>query len=170
VDFSDHKVNKIKLSPLMAEARIKNWCAYQERSQDETRIKLHSYGLQSEDTESLISKLIGENFLNEERFALALAGGKFRIKHWGKNKIRQELRKHRISEYCVNKALKSIDPDDYETVLKKVIEKKLNSLKPGRNTTDLLAKKSDFYTVLKYAVSRGFESDLVSEQLNLLLE
>ncbi len=154
----------------MAEARIKNWCAYQERSQDETRTKLRSYGLHNEDTEELISKLISENFLNEERFALALAGGKFRIKHWGKNKIRQELRKHKISEYCVNKALKSIDADDYETVLKKVIEKKLNGLKPGKNKTAPYSKNNDFYTVLKYAVSRGFESDLASEQLNLLLK
>lgn len=147
----------------MAEARIKNWCAYQERSQHETRSKLHSFGLTTEDADLIISRLISDNFLNEERFALAFAGGKFRIKHWGRNKIKVELKQHRISDYLVNKALRSIDGDEYEKIMNTVIEKKLRSL----NTAD---RRKKYYAVLSYAVSRGFESDLVSAQLNNILK
>lgn len=163
MDFLDHRPNKARPTPAEAELKIRSWCAYQERSQDETRHKLREFGLSSEDAEAMIARLIGENFLNEERFALAFAGGKFRIKHWGRNKIRIELKKHKVSDYCINKALNAIPADDYERVLTKVLEKKLSGLK----STD--ARKT-FYIVLKYAVSRGFESDLVSGQLNLLKE
>ncbi len=157
----DYKVSKIKLSPELAQQKMKNWCAYQERSQYETRRKLTEFGLTTEETEAIIANLIGENFLNEERFAIALAGGKFRIKHWGKIKIKMELKKHKISEYCINKALTTIDAQEYEVVIKKEIEKKMRLLK----FTDT---KKTTYAVLNYLVSRGFESDLVRENLGKL--
>jgi len=163
VEFFEGKREKIFLSSPMAGFKIKNWCAYQERSQNETRYKLLSYGLPLDEADHVIAILIAENFLNEERFAVAIAGGKFRIKHWGKGKIKQELKKHKVSDYCINKALKSIAPDDYEKVLLHVVEKKLDTLESDQ-------RKKNFYTVLKYAVSRGFESDLVTEKLNFLLE
>jgi regulatory protein len=163
VDFSEHKVKKLLLSPEMAEHKIKQWCAYQERSQNETRYKLYEYGLKEIEVEEIISKLISENFLNEERFAMALAGGKFRIKHWGKIKIKIELKKHKISDYSINKALKAIDGDDYINILTLVLEKKIRQ-------TKVKEKQKLFYSVLNYAVSRGFERDLATEQLNKLLK
>ena len=108
----------------MAHHKIKQWCAYQERSQHETRQKLYDYGLFSEDVEDIIAKLIEENFLNEERFALALTSGKFRIKRWGRIKIKLELKKHKVSDYLIQKALKSINDKDYEMTIVKIIEKK----------------------------------------------
>jgi regulatory protein len=163
VDFSEHKVKKLLLSPEMAEHKIKQWCAYQERSQNETRYKLYEYGLKEIEVEEIISKLISENFLNEERFAMALAGGKFRIKHWGKVKIKIELKKHKISDYSLNKALKAIDGDDYINILTLVLEKKIRQ-------TKVKEKQKLFYSVLNYAVSRGFERDLATDQLNKLLK
>ena len=163
MDFSEHKVKKLLLSPEMAEHKIKQWCAYQERSQNETRYKLYEYGLKELEVEEIISKLISENFLNEERFAMALAGGKFRIKHWGKIKIKIELKKHKISDYSINKALKSIEGDDYINMLTLVLEKKIIQ-------TKVKEKQKLFYTVLNYAVSRGYERDLASDQLNKLLK
>jgi len=147
----------------MAEYKIKQWCAYQERSQNETRYKLYEYGLKETEADEIISKLISENFLNEERFAMALAGGKFRIKHWGKVKIRIELKKHKISDYSINKALKVIGDDDYINILTLVLEKKIRQTKEKD-------KQKLFYTVLKYAQSRGFEGDLVTDQLKQILK
>lgn len=158
----DHKVNKIKLLPFEALDKIKNWCAYQERSQSETRRKLLSFGLTQEETENILATLIEENFLNEERFALAFAGGKFRIKHWGRNKIRMALKKHQISAYCITKALNCIPDEDYEKALVHTIEKKLRAAAAGD-------RRKKFYTVMNYAVAHGFESDLVAEKLNEIL-
>src|SRR5687768_6760682 len=121
----DYKVNEIKLSAEIALQKIKSWCAYQERSQRETRQKLGTFGLHADDIEGIIAELIQENFLNEERFALAFAGGKFRIKQWGKNKIKAGLKNHRISPYCIDKALKSIDEEEYKRTILKIIEKKM---------------------------------------------
>lgn len=157
----DYKVTKIKLSDELALQKIKSWCAYQERSQQETRQKLYSYGLSAEITEGILAELIGENFLNEERFALAFAGGKFRIKHWGRNKIKAELKKHRVSEYCLKKALASIDAEDYERIMIKVMEKKLREQK-GEDSHRRL------FSVVNYLIARGFESDLVQENLSKL--
>jgi regulatory protein len=162
VDFSEHRVRKTRLSPEAALLKISNWCAYQERSQHETRIKLRDYGLEASLAEEIIANLIGENFLNEERFAMAFAGGKFRIKQWGRNKIKAELKWHKIPESLIQKALKSIDAGDYEKAIEKLIEKKQRSLKHG-------TRQKTVYSILSYAVSRGFESDLVTDKLNELL-
>ena len=163
MNFPEHKVKKLLLSPEMAEHKIKQWCAYQERSQNETRYKLYEYGLKQNEVENILSNLISENFLNDERFAIALAGGKFRIKHWGKVKIKIELRKHKISDYSINKALKAIDGDDYMNVIILVLEKKIRQAK-------IKDKQKLYYGTLNYAISRGFERDLITEQLNKLLK
>ncbi len=155
----EYKVTKINLSSDKAQYKIKNWCAYQERSQHETRQKLFDYGLFSEDVENIISKLIEENFLNEQRFSLAFASGKFNIKHWGRNKIKNELKKHRVTDYCISLALKSIEINEYELIINKVIKKKLKLLKTNNS-------QKNKYIVLQYLISRGFESDIVLATLN----
>src|ERR1700742_4248902 len=88
------------------------WCAYQERCQQEVRDKLYSWGLHNAEVEPVIAELISKNFLNEERFAKAFAGGKFRIKKWGRVNIRLELKRRKLSEYCIKKGLAEIDEDD----------------------------------------------------------
>lgn len=155
------KVNQIKLSPEAVQKKIMSWCAYQERSQYETRQKLYQYGLHSEEAEAILANLITENFINEERFAVAFAGGKFRIKYWGRNKIKAELKKHRISDYSVHKGLAAIDQADYEQVLLKVIEKKMKTLKHADT-------KKTRYVLLNYLTSRGFEAELVNVFLSKL--
>ncbi len=101
-----------RVTPQQALPKIKQFCAYQERCHSEVKDKLYGYGLSKNDVEELLSKLVEDNFLNEERFAIAFAGGKFRIKQWGRIKIRYELRQKQVSDYCVKKALASIDDDD----------------------------------------------------------
>ncbi len=142
----------------MARRRIENWCAYQERSQQEARDKLFEYGLQKSDVEEIITDLIGSNFLNEERFAIAFAGGKFRIKKWGKIKIKVELRQRKVSDYCINKALAQIPDKDYFSTLEKIIMQKLKQVKEP----DKIKKH---YKLIQYASSRGYEKDLIVDVL-----
>ncbi|MGB4773687.1 MAG: RecX family transcriptional regulator, partial [Daejeonella sp.] len=107
-----------------AQTKAEHYCAYQERSQYELRNKLYEWGLHQNEVEQLISGLIEQNFLNEERYALAYTLGKFRIKGWGKIKIKQGLKLKRIPEKLIIKSLQKIDPDDYYEKLKFIIEKK----------------------------------------------
>lgn len=150
------KDEPIKLTRTEAKFKASNFCAYQERSQKEVRNKLYSYGLYSNEVEDLLTELILDNFVNEERFAKAFIGGKFRMKKWGKQKILLAIRQHDISDYCCRKGLEEIDKEEYIAALESIIEKKATySLEEN---TYLKRNK-----IAAYAISRGFESELVWE-------
>ena len=97
--------------------KLAHYCAYQERSHREVKTKLLELGARGLELENIIVELISQNYLNEERFAKAFAGGKFRTKKWGKVKIIQELKKHFLSDYVIKKAIKEISDDDYEKAI-----------------------------------------------------
>jgi len=139
-------------------AKAEHFCAYQERSQQEVRDKLYEWGLYPNAIENIISTLIANNFLSEERFALAYVRGKFNMKAWGKNKIRQGLKLKRVSDPLIRKALQAIDPDDYYRTLEKIIDKKVEQLKEN----DPFKRR---YKIQQYALSRGFENDLIVDCL-----
>ena len=141
-----------------AKTKAESYCAYQERSQHEVRTKLYEWGLHTRDVEEIISELIQENFLNEERFALAYTLGKFRIKSWGKIKIRQGLKLKRIPDKMILKALKAIDPDDYLIKLTSLVEKKNASIKE----IDPYKRR---FLLSRYAASKGYEQDLIFDVL-----
>ena len=103
--------------------KLRHYCAYQDRCHSEVKTKAFSLGMKRTDVEGLLSRLIEEGCLNEERFARSFAGGKFRIKQWGRIKIRSELKKKQISNYCIGAALEEIDDSKYEEVLHKMAKK-----------------------------------------------
>ena len=156
--YDKEKVKKI-YDKKTAFLKAQQYCAYQERSQQEVRDKLYEWGLHKDDVENVIVDLIGENFINEERFAIAFALGKFRIKKWGKVKIKNELKTHKVSSYCINKAIGSIDDADYLKTLNDVISKKEKLINEQN-------KYKKFAKIANYAISKGFENDLVKELLS----
>ena len=139
--------------------KIKQYCAYQERCHAEVRDKLYSFGLNIKDVEIIIIDLIGENFLNGQRFAILFAGGKLRIKHWGENKIKHALKLKQVSDYCIKKALKEIDAADYIKVFEKLVEQKMKTLKSEKNIFVKKRKLQDFLLM------KGYESELVKEEV-----
>ncbi len=142
------------MSKEQALQKLRHYCAYQERCHIEVKEKLYSLGVRKSDHDELIAGLIEDGYLNEERFAIAFAGGKFRMKQWGKVKIRHVLKAKQVSEYCITKALKQIDEEDYETVLKKLAEEKYALLK---NEQWLVRKKK----TMDYLMGKGFEFEFV---------
>ncbi|MEO6668602.1 MAG: regulatory protein RecX [Ferruginibacter sp.] len=136
--------------------KIKHYCAYQERSHYQVKEKLYSFGLYKKEVEALLAQLIEENYLNEERYAIAFAGGKFRIKHWGRVKIKYELKQNNVSEYCIKAALRSIDDNDYEKTLCNLWEAKMKTLKDEKN---IFIKKQKVYA---YLLQKGFEAALIN--------
>lgn len=155
--YNTDKPKKV-IDKKQALARLESYCAYQERSQQEARDKLYELGLHSSEVEETISDLIQSNFLNEERFAMAYAQGKFRMKGWGRIKIKQGLKLKRVSDKLIVKALKSIDPDDYLKMLQTILDKKAALIREKN-----LQKRN--YKLTSYAMGKGYESDLVREVL-----
>jgi len=143
-------MKKVRIGKEQAIQRIRHYCAYQERAQQEVRDKLYELGMTMDEVEEIMSDLIAENFLNEERFAVQFAGGHFRIKGWGKVKIQHALQQKRVSSYNIKIGLKAIDEDAYLKTLQQLATKKWNSLKGERG----LSRMAKTYAFLH---QRGFE-------------
>jgi len=138
--------------------KLQRFCAYQDRCHDEVRSKLLELGVYGDDLEEVIVALIEENFLNEERFARSYARGKFRIKQWGRVRIRQELKRRKISDYCIRAALSEIEENDYADTLRKLLVKHQTTIKRGDDRT-----RRD--KLFRHALQKGYESELILEIL-----
>ncbi len=144
-----------KLTYSEAKLKIEHWCAYQERCQYEVNLKLQSYGLLLEERDSLISDLISNRFVDEERFAEAFVSGKFRIKRWGKVKIKQHLKQKFISNYSIQKALNTIEKEDYFKTAFSLVEKKNRELDKVKNAFERKTK------IHAYLASKGYEFEVI---------
>lgn len=154
---------KLKYPKEEIPGRIKVWCDRQERSQQEVRDKLYSWGLYRDDCENLIVDLIEGNYLNEERFARAYVSGRFRIKRWGRNKILKGLQEKRVSTYCIRLGMAEIGEEDYQQTINQLIEKKLQLISAG-------TKLEKQQKVGMYLLQRGFEADLVWPAVRKMFE
>lgn len=149
---------KKQLTKEQALQKLKHYCAYQERCHSEVKEKLYSLGVWKKEHDELISTLIEENYLNEERYAIAFAGGKWRVKRWGRVKIKYELQQKQVSDYCIKKALKQIEEDEYQRVLKELADEKYASLKADQYMVR-------YKKTLDYLTRRGFEPALIRQAL-----
>jgi regulatory protein len=123
----------------------------------EVKDKLYSFGLRKNEVEEALSVLIEENYLNEERFAIQFAGGHFRTRHWGREKIRYELKQRQISDYCLKKGLAVIDEDAYRQTLEKLATGKWEALR-GEENIFIRRRK-----VQEYLLQKGYERELILE-------
>ena len=150
------------LTPRQAKEKIERYCAYQERSHHEVRSKLYTFGLYRDDVEEILSGLITDGYLNEERFAKAFAGGKFRMKKWGRTKITHALEEKGVSQSCIRSGLREIDDDDYVNTLRALLKEKLP-----------LIEEDSLYVVRhrlsKYAIQKGYEPELVWREIHAMV-
>ena len=137
---------KKSLTKEQAIQKLRHYCGWQERCHQDVVNKLFQLGVRKNQHDEIISSLIEENYLNEERFAKSFARGHFRMKQWGRVKIRYELKSRKISDYCIGQALKEIDETEYLNTLRKLIEK----------------NKS-----FEYLAAKGFEQPLIYKNLTL---
>jgi regulatory protein len=151
-----------RFSPAEALAKIHRYCAWQERSHKEVKTRLYDYGLYASQVDEILSQLITDGFLNEERFARAYAGGKFRMKKWGKLKIKNELEFLGLTKNCIQRGLKEIEPADYSKTLKALIKKK-----SAESKEENIFKKRD--KVARFAIGKGYEPEMVWEYVRDLV-
>jgi len=119
-------------------------------------------GLHSSEVNELLAYLITEGFLNEERYAKAFTGGKFRIKKWGRIKIVHVLESKGLTKNCIRIGLTEIDEQDYAQALVELLQLKLSDLHES-NVFVARDKAS------KYAIQKGYEPELVWDALKKLL-
>jgi regulatory protein len=151
---------KKQLTPDQALQKLRHFCGWQERSHLDVREKLYSLGIRNKDHGTIIAQLIEENHLNEERFAISYAGGKFRMKQWGRIKIKAELKKKQINDYLINKALSVINEKEYQATLQKLFQQKMKTLAAEKNQFIRKRKLQDFL------LQKGFELQLINDLLH----
>lgn len=141
--------------------QLRSYCAYQERCHSEVREKALELGMRGEEVEQAMAELISENFLNEERYAGAFAGGRFRMQQWGRRKITAELQQKQVSAYCIKKGMEEIDEADYQATLEKLARKKWDSL--GKDSLPKRKQKT-----WAYLAQKGYEPALITPALERL--
>lgn len=156
-------MQKKYLTKEQAIQKLRHYCSYQERSHSEVVGKLWELGVRKQEHDEILSSLIEDDYLNEERFAKQFVGGKFRMKDWGKKKIYYALKEKKVSEYAIKIAMKEIDEEDYKKMLYELAEKKYESLKGEQ----FLVRKRK---TMDYLLQKGYESELVTGALKSLSE
>ncbi len=138
--------------------KLVNFCVYQDRCHSEVEQKMNEFVLIPEAKEEILLYLMKENYLNEERFAKSFTRGKFYIKKWGKNKIKQQLRLKGISDKLIAISFSEIDDLDYQLTIRELIEKLLptyNGLKDYQRKQKLI----------KFLMSKGYEFEMIQNEL-----
>lgn len=156
-------MQKKYLTKEQALQKLKQYCGYQERSHSEVISKLWELGVAKKEHDEILDALIEGDYLNEERFAIQFAGGKFRMKEWGKKRIYYALKEKRVSDYCIKKAMSGIDDEDYLKTLNHLAEKKFELLKGEQY---LVRKKK----TMDYLMQKGYEPDLITKAMAALTD
>ncbi len=138
--------------------RMRKYCAYQDRCHSEVRSKLLKMQVYGDDLEEVISELVSEKFLDEERFARSYARGKFRMNRWGRFKIRMHLKQKQVSDYCIRKGLEEIDEEEYEQAVDDLLRSKL------RDDFSFETKQKAKAALMR----KGFEPELISRRMSAL--
>lgn len=131
------------------------YCSYQDRCHQEVEQKMRDFLLIPEAKDEILLYLMRENYLNEERFTRSYIRGKFYIKSWGRNKIRQHLKFKGVPEKLINQCFDEIDDSDYDKTLRKIYENYYS-----RQSGKEYQKKSK---TVKYLLGRGFEYEEINK-------
>jgi regulatory protein len=151
--MGENPLYKTALKKAMAQCSRREYCG------DDIRNKLISWGVGNSESEKIIDVLIRENFVNESRYAKAFVKDKFNYNKWGKIKIASHLKIKKIPSDIIKVALDSIDYDAYTKLLADLITTHRRTVK-AKNKYELKAK------LLRYGLSKGFESSLLYDILN----
>ncbi len=144
-------------------AKMRRWCAMQERCLVEVRIHCNSIGISAKNTDKIIEQLSEEGFIEEERFAKLYAGGKFRNKKWGRARIIGELQARQIPDHIIKIGLSEIDEEEYRKNIVSMVEYKIT-------ITDTSNKMLFKHRLSKTAINKGYEPELVHEIIDELMK
>jgi len=138
--------------------KLVNFCLYRDRCHSEVEAKMKDFFLIPEARDEIFLYLINEGYLSEERFTRSYIRGKFYIKHWGKEKIKLNLKLKKIPEKLVYNCMNEIYEEDYIKQIHKFIEKLLPTIHDMKN----FQKKSK---LIRFLTSKGYEYDIIVKQI-----
>jgi regulatory protein len=148
-----------KIPPQKALTICQTMCSKQEFCCFDIERKLKRWQVEPQDIKEILAKLETEKFIDETRYASAFANDKFRFGRWGRNKIKFNLKRKKVSEIRIKSALAKIDQEEYLVTLNGLLEAKKGRIK-AKDDYDRKRKLAAF------AIGRGFEPELVFKVIN----
>lgn len=143
--------------------RIGKYCVYQERCTGDIEKKLKEWNVAAAKIPAILDRLRKEGFLDDSRFVRGFVGGKLRVNHWGRVRIRYELRCRNIPENIIESGLNEISQEAYNDIINMLIIKKRKEI-GMRKTGDPRQK------ILNFVVGKGFEYEAVWKVLATMKE
>lgn len=154
--------NKI-IKPSLAKQKMMKLCSMQEKCRHDIFEKLIGFGLEEVDCNKILDELEKDKFIDDARYAAFFTKDKYRFNKWGRIKIQYALRLKGISSDNIYNAIDQIDEEEYLDILKTELHKK-QKLTSFKSQWDLKSK------LMRFAQSRGFESDLAMRIIDLLIK
>ncbi len=146
-------------SPQEALARLQDLCSRSEKCIYDIRQKLITWNISSTDADNIVTKLLTDKFVDEQRYANAYVREKLNIAKWGVQKIARSLSAKRIPTEVIRTALQELNPQNYESELLNLLKKKKQSIKAD-------SERAYKDKLLRFALSRGYEYELCYRLIN----
>lgn len=146
-NYTEHELR------LKAEA----YCSAAEHCPSEIRTKLALWGADETTTENILSHLLKERYLDNERFCRFFVRDKYRFNQWGRLKIIQALRMKQLPQDAISNGLDEIDEREYADILQHLLKQKAKTVKAATEY-ERNAK------LMRFAAGRGFSADEIMQQ------
>ena len=139
--------------------KARRYCLRGEKCPDDIRKKLWQWKVPEQFHKSkILSSLLSDRFVDEQRFADSFVHDKAWLSKWGKVKIRYHLTSKGIREAVIQKSLDSIDENRYFSVLSELA---------GVRWKQILLKETDHWKarqkLTRFLVQRGYEMHDISK-------
>ena len=140
--------------------RLTALCAQAEHCRQEMRDKMTRWEIDSDTQEQIISRLVKERYIDDERYARAFVKDKVRYNKWGRRKVEQALWQKRIADDIRERVLDEVDEEEYLNVLRPLLKQKRKSTK-AENDYELNQK------LVRFALGRGFTYDIIRQCIDV---
>ncbi len=135
------------------------YCSKQETCTADVETKLLTWGADAGQKEKIVSYLVEQKYIDNERFCRAFVNDKLRFNKWGKIKIGQALRMKQIPDTIQQGVFGEMDVSLYEKILDELLHKKVREIKAS-GSYERRGK------LLNFALQRGFEYAIAERLIN----
>lgn len=154
------KKPKKPLSDEAARIRMADLCVRSEQCDFDIRSKLRNAGLSPAKVSEIIDFLKDKGFLDDSRYARALARDKVRFSAWGPMKIRNALYLKHIPMGIITDALEAVEDEEVRAAALRAAVSKARSID--------LSEREGRLKLMRHMASRGFAADMSREIVTAL--
>ncbi len=143
-------------------SKLARLCSRSEKCEYDVRSKIQQWGLSGDEEDKLVTYLVAEKYVDNERYCRIFVRSKFAYNQWGRIKITFQLRQKKFEDTFVNRIIEEeLDEKVYIDALVGLLRTKDKKIK----TATAWERKAK---LLRYAQSKGFTYEEVSTALSQL--